>query len=157
MRTLRMRRATLAILACLMLAACSWMPPVKLKEPTVSLVSFSRLPGDNVLEQRFALRLRLGNPNNLRLKVAGLSFDFAIEGYRLITGVSREVPVIEPYGEVEFTVQGSAHMLDAIRLFNELRRDPRTRFHYELDTQLDLADRLLSHYSLKKTGEVNLQ
>ncbi len=143
------------ILLVMLASGCTWLKH-GFQEPKIALVGFSHLPGDGLLEQRFALRLQLTNPNDQRLAIKGLSFSFSIEGFELINGVSGKVPVIEPYGQANFSVQGSAHMLDAVRLFNELRRDPRMRFNYTLDARVDLAEGWPASFNLKREGEINL-
>lgn len=138
------------------LVGCSWWTK-PFEDPDIKVISFAALPGDNLLEQRFSLKLRLTNPNDLRLNVKGLVFKFTVEGIELMRGVSRDIPVIEPYGETEFTVEGSANMLDAAKLlFHELQSDPDARFDYVLNTRIELADHWPSTFNISRDGQIDL-
>lgn len=148
-----------AVLAVLLLAAlpgCSWWKPA-FQDPDIQVISFTALPSDNLLEQRFALKLRLTNPNDLRLQVKGLAFEFSVEGVDLMRGQSRDIPVIEPYADAEFSVEGSANVLDAAQLlFHELQSDPDARFDYVLKTRVDLANHWPSTFNIQRDGQIDL-
>lgn len=154
-RPLRLFSAVVLTMVLLALQGCSLLRD-ELKEPDIKLLGFERLPGKGLLEQRFSLRLRLSNPNDLRLQVKGLSFTLEVEGVELVRGQSHDVPEIAPYSDTDFTVTGSAYMLDALRLFDRLRRDADTNFHYTLYTDIDLARGWPASYHLKREGDMNL-
>lgn len=139
----------------LTLQACSWMRQ-EFKDPDIQVVGFKYLPGNNLLEQRFALNLKLTNPNDLELDVKGISFLFTIANIELIQGVSNEIPVIKPYSATEFTVQGSANVIQAARLLKKIHKNPQNRFDYILNTKIDLAHGWPSTFNLKREGNVGL-
>lgn len=158
LRSFPRRFSCLLVLSCLLggVVGCSWWAK-PFEEPDIKVVSFTALPGDNFLEQRFALKLRLVNPNDLRLDIKGLVFDFSVEGVELMRGSSRDIPVIEPYGEAEFSVEGSANMLDAAKLlFHELQSDPDAKFDYVLKSRIDLANHWPSTFHITRDGKIDL-
>jgi LEA14-like dessication related protein len=148
-------KITLACILMLALQSCSWMRQ-DLVNPDIKVVRFTRVNSDNFLEQRFALRLQLTNPNDLELEVKGISFQFEIAGIEFIQGVSGEVPVIKPYSTTEFTVQGSANVIQAVRLLHKIQKKPQNRFDYTLNTKIDLAHGWPSTFNLKREGDIGL-
>ena len=148
-------KITLACMLVLALPSCSWMQQ-ELVNPDIKVVRFTHIDSDNFLEQRFALRLQLTNPNDLELAVKGISFRFAVAGIEFIQGVSNEVPLIKPYSTTEFTVQGSANVIQAVRLLHKIQKNPQNRFDYTLNTQIDLAHGWPSTFNLKREGNIGL-
>ncbi|HQQ63524.1 MAG TPA: LEA type 2 family protein [Pseudomonadales bacterium] len=147
-------RLTLLLLLAALSCSCTLFRK-NLKDPDISLLKFS-VAGGTPLAPRFALRLRIANPNDLRLSIKGLSFTYSIGDEELMNGVSNDIPVIEPYGEAEFTVKGSASLLHALPLIETLQQDPLTRFHYRLTTHIDMAEGWPSSFNVKKEGEIGL-
>jgi len=127
-----------------------------LSDPDIKVVGFTHIKSDNFLEQRFALRLQLTNPNDLELEVKGIGFQFEIAGIEFIQGVSGEVPLIKPYSTTEFTVQGSANVIQAVRLLHKIQKKPQNRFDYTLHTKIDLAHGWPSTFNLKREGDIGL-
>ena len=146
------------ILACILiltLQSCSWTQR-ELSNPDIKVVHFAHIDSDNFLEQRFALRLQLTNPNDLELNVKGISFQFAVAGIEFIQGVSDNVPLIKAYSTTEFTVQGSANVIQAVRLLHKIQKKPQNRFDYTLDAKIDLAHGWPSTFNLKREGNIGL-
>ena len=135
------------------LQGCSWLRQ-ELVDPDIQVIGFKHLKGNNLLEQRFILRLT--NPNDLELDVKAISFLFNIADIELIQGVSNDIPVIKPYSKTEFTVQGSANVIQAARLLKKMQKNPDKRFDYTLHTKVDLAHSWPSTFNLKRDGDVGL-
>lgn len=153
-----MNPALKVLFICMMiftLQSCSWMRQ-EFRDPDIKVVRFTHIKSDNFLEQRFALRLQLTNPNDMELEVKGISFQFAVAGIEFIKGVSDEVPVIKPYSTTEFTVQGSANVIQAVRLLHKMQKKPQNRFDYTLNTKIDLAHGWPSTFNLKREGDIGL-
>ena len=153
-----MHHAIKKIFTCILILAlqsCSWMQQ-DLSDPDIKVVGFTHIKSDNFLEQRFALRLQLTNPNDLELEVKGIGFQFEIAGIEFIQGVSGEVPLIKPYSTTEFTVQGSANVIQAVRLLHKIQKKPQNRFDYTLHTKIDLAHGWPSTFNLKREGDIGL-
>ena len=54
---------------------------------------------------RFEIGLHIINPNRQPLTLTGVAYTISIEGYRIMTGVSNTLPVIEAYGEGEVRLE----------------------------------------------------
>lgn len=139
----------------LALQGCSWTRQ-PLVDPDVQVIGFQHLQGGNLLAQRFVLRLQLTNPNDLELEVKGLTFQFNVAGVDLIEGVSNEIPLIKPYSKTEFTVQGSANVIEAVRLIKKISRKPDNPLPYTLQTHIDLAHGWPSSFTLTKKDSIQL-
>lgn len=151
----RIIKTALVCIIILALQGCSWMRQ-EFKDPDIRVIGFDYLPGDNLLEQYFTLRLQLTNPNDLELDVKGLGFEFAIAGVELMHGVSNDIPVIKPYSSTEFTVKGSANVIQVMRLLKKMHKNPQSRFDYTLNTRIDLAHGWPSTFNLKREGNIGL-
>lgn len=107
--------ARLAVLGMLCLAAgCANL--ARLEVPEVQVTSLQLLestPGS--LEQRFAVGLRLINPNNRSILLDGLDFELDVNGQRLARGVSDEPFELPRLGEAETRVVVTTSLLDILR------------------------------------------
>ena len=68
--------------------------------PTVGVSSFQVLPSEGAMP-RFEINLHIINPNRTELKLEGLVYSVTLEGHKVITGVSNDLPIITAYGEGE--------------------------------------------------------
>lgn len=146
------------VLACLLLLAlqsCSLLKQ-EFHDPDIKVVSFSNVQGSNILKQRFALTLELTNPNDLELDVKGMTFTLAIAGIDIMQGVSDKVPVIKPYSTTEFTVQGSANVIQAMRLLHKMQKNIGQDVSYTLNTRIDLRRGWPSSFNLEREGKISL-
>lgn len=126
-----------------------------LKDPEIALLDF-RVAGGTPLAPRFALQLRITNPNDLQLKIKSLAFTYSIDDMELLDGVSNDIPVIPAYGETEFTVKGSASLLHALPLIEELSHNPLRSFHYQLKTHVEMTEGWPSSFNIQKNGDIGL-
>jgi LEA14-like dessication related protein len=96
------RSARLLFVAALvtLLSACTSMPS-NLKAPTCELVSVQMLSTD-MFAQRFRVRLRVDNPNDVELPVTGLEFTVFMLGDRFAEGVGNEEFLLPAKGNAEF-------------------------------------------------------
>ena len=72
---------------------------------SASLAGLKQQPGIRVagidlvelgfLEQRFAVLLRVRNPNGVELPITGLSFDIEVNGRRCVSGLSDEAVTVQ--------------------------------------------------------------
>lgn len=148
------RAIFISIIACT-LQACSWVQQ-ELVDPEIRVIGLKHIAGNNLLDQRFTLQLQLTNPNDLELEVKGMHFQLELGGMELMQGVSGEVPVIKPYSTTEFTVQGSANIVQAVQLLRKMQKKPQHRFHYALKTRIDLARGWPATFNLQREGDIGL-
>jgi LEA14-like dessication related protein len=95
----------LAIALCLCLGACA----PKFNRPNVSVVSVELRSG-NFLQQNFAVKLNVQNPNDRALPVKGLHLELSAGGEQIATGVSDHAFVVPPFGESEFDMTVKANL-----------------------------------------------
>jgi LEA14-like dessication related protein len=150
-----MIKTTLVCVLLLAIQGCSWMRQ-EFHDPDIKVVGFSNVKGGNLLKQRFALTLELTNPNDLELDVKGMTFTLAIAGIDIMQGVSDKVPVIKPYSTTEFTVEGSANVIQAMRLLHKMQKKIGEDVNYTLNTRIDLRHGWPSSFNLKREGKISL-
>ena len=147
-------RLVLLVTLVTLLTACSGLQP-GYETPTVTVSSFKTLPGEGAMPA-FEIGLRVINPNRDALELAGVSYTISLAGHEIIKGVGNELPVIEGYGEGEFTLTASANLFAGIRLVTDLMRADRDSFDYELEAKLDLGG-LRPSIRVKDAGEISLR
>jgi LEA14-like dessication related protein len=98
----------LALCVC----ACSTMAP-KFNRPNVSVVNIE-LRGGNMLQQNFAVKLHIQNPNDRTLPVRGLHVELNVGGEQLASGVSDRAFVVPPFGETDFDMTIKANVALAL-------------------------------------------
>lgn len=104
--------------------------------PSVNVTSFQLLPSDGLIP-RFEIGLRVINPNRAALNLQGLSYSIEIEGHKIVSGVSKELPQIEGYSEGNVTLMASANLLSGIRLITDLMNENREGINYQFNAKLD--------------------
>jgi LEA14-like dessication related protein len=137
------------------LQACSLLRQ-EFADPDIQVIGLQHVSGGNLLNQRFLLQLQLTNPNDLQLEVKGIHFQLEVAGLPLMQGVSNQIPVIKPYSTIEFTVEGSANVIQAVKLIRKMQKKPQQRFDYLLNTRVELARGWPETFNLQRQGDVSL-
>ncbi len=106
--------------------------------PTVSVNSIRSLPGEG-MGPRFEIVLGIANPNKKTLDIVGVAYSIEILGRELVTGVSNEVPVLEPYSEATVTLNAGLNFVQMIRLFTDLGMGeaPPEQLEYKFKAKID--------------------
>jgi LEA14-like dessication related protein len=107
----------LAILTMALLSACATLP--NRDPPTISVAGVEPLRGEG-MELRFAIKLRVQNPNNTDLHYRGVALQLDVNGQRLATGVSNQGGTVKRFGESVFTVPVTVSMADVGRQIGSL-------------------------------------
>jgi len=124
------------------------------EDPKVSVTSVKSLSGEG-RGPRFEIGLNIKNPNRSALKLSGLSYSLHLEGHEVLSGVSNQLPVIEPYGEEDITIQASVDLLSSIRLVVDLMNKKRDKLSYALKAKLDPGG-LRPNIHVTREGEIAL-
>ena len=112
MLSTRIVRALLAGLLLAGLAACSSFAP---RDPLhIDLVGLEPLPGEG-LEMRFALKLRIQNPNDQAITYNGVALQLAINNQPLASGMSDQSGQVPRFGETLIRVPVSISAYSAMR------------------------------------------
>jgi LEA14-like dessication related protein len=98
--SIRSARVLFVAACAVLLAACSTMPS-NLVAPSVEVMGVQMMSTD-MFAQRFKLRMRVNNPNDLELPITGLEYTVLMLGDRFAEGVSNEAFVLPAKGEAEF-------------------------------------------------------
>ncbi len=124
-----------AVFICLV-SGCAPMQP-GYEPPVVSITSFEAVPAQG-LTPRFKIGLHIINPNRSALDLKGISYTIALEGHKIMTGVSNKLPHIEPYGEGVVVLNASVSLFRSIAFFTDLIRDKnKEHVSYTLNAKLD--------------------
>ena len=149
-----MPRLTIAIIAAtLLLAGCAGMRP-GWETPTVTVKAFRAVPSQGMLPE-FEIDLHVVNPNREALKLVGISYTVSLEGHELIQGVGNDLPVIDGYGEGDFTLDASADLFAGVGLIRELMASQKDTLSYKFEAKLD-PGALRPSIRIRDTGEVSL-
>jgi LEA14-like dessication related protein len=111
------RSVPVALALCL--GACSLLAP-KFNRPNISVVSVE-LRGGNLLQQNFAVKLNIQNPNDRTLPVSGLHVELTVGGEQIATGVSDHSVVVPANGNSDFDMTIKANVaLALLKLANNM-------------------------------------
>ena len=155
MKTIKHYRFLAIVLPLLIvLGGCAhWRP--QFEQPTVKVVTLRALPAEG-MEQRFAIGLRITNPNSVPLNLAGMSYRLRLNSYDLLSGVASDIPSIAPYSEIPLEVSAGINLLNSLRLVRSLMARPDEAIAYELSVKLETTSRLLPMIRLQEAGEIKL-
>ncbi len=127
-----------AVLALLVAGGCASF--TALEAPEVQVTSLQMLePAQGSLEQRFAVGLRLTNPNNRALSVDGLDFELDLNDRRLARGVTNRAFELPRLGEAETSVIVTTSVFDLLRQAVELGSQREAAMDYRLRGRLHLG------------------
>ena len=138
------RKLNAAVMVCLLLTgvltACAGITPYT-EAPRVSLASIE--PRDmTLLEQRYAIRLRIMNPNDAALPVAGLSYALEINQREFAYGVNRQSVDIPAFGEALLDVEVVSNLLNVMQQLQQMNSEDRDSLSYRLTGKISLANSL---------------
>lgn len=109
-----MRRVQVVILSALLLclSACALFPN---RDPlNISVVGIEPLQSQD-MEVRFAVKIRVQNPNETPIDYSGVSLDLAVNGQPLASGVSDQSGSIARFSETVLTVPVSVSAFSVLR------------------------------------------
>ncbi len=131
-----MRRG-LVILSIALMSACAGLGGLSQK-PEVSVAGL-KLVQVGVFEQRFALKLRVQNPNDVELRINGLSVEVELNGQPFITGLSDKGVTVPRFGEAVLEVMAASTLGSALKQLRELQKGGRERIDYRIVGRLNLS------------------
>lgn len=95
-----------------------------------------------LLEQRYAVTLRIQNPNPVPLPVSGMNFQLDINDTEFGRGVTNTAVTVPPYGEALVEIRLVSNLM---RMFNQIRAlesGQGTNLRYRLSGGLNLTSRM---------------
>lgn len=151
----RLFRPFIAVLALASLSACSLLGPKD--DVYVNLVGLEPLPSQE-MEARFAVKLRVQNPNDTAIRYNGLALELRINNRPLATGVSDEQGEVPRYGETVISVPVTISAFSVVRqawgIADSSVSPTRTGVPYELNGKL--GGGLWGTARFTDTGELQL-
>lgn len=128
-------RRVVAAAILTILGACAGLPRNGMEPLSVTLADV-RPSQMGLLEQEFAMKLRVQNPNAVEVPLQGVAFDVELNGMRFAKGVSRQDGVVLAFGDVILDVKGISTLGDVLAQVGSLRDGPPGRITYRLRGKL---------------------
>ncbi|MGE0372728.1 MAG: LEA type 2 family protein [Gammaproteobacteria bacterium] len=144
--------AVLAV-AALVLGGCASLSQ-RLEPPRVSLAGLE-LEEIGLFEQRYRLRLRIQNPNDVELPIAGMAFSLYLNEEEFASGLSDRQTTVPPFGEAVIEASVTSSLTGVIGQLRRLSRTEAQTFSYRLSGHARLLHRAVK-YPFEYRGEVDL-
>jgi LEA14-like dessication related protein len=139
----------------LALAACSVLAP-KFNRPNVSVVSIELRSG-NLLQQNFAVKLNIQNPNDRTLPVSGMHVELNVGGEQIASGVSDHAVVVPARGETDFDMTIKANVALALLKLADKMNQHSNSIDYDLTGAASVDLPFLRDLPFHQTGSFSLQ
>jgi LEA14-like dessication related protein len=149
-------RLTFLLLSSLTaLGACSLLHP-HLTRPNISVIAVEMRKG-NFLQQDFAVKLHVENPNDRALPVQGLHVQLSVEGEQIASGTSDRAFIVPAQGEADFDMTVTANLaLALLKLGNKLNNRAEG-IDYELDGAARVSLPFMNNLPFHQSGTLSLK
>jgi LEA14-like dessication related protein len=138
----------------LALCACSLVAP-KFTRPNVTVVSIE-LRGGTLLQQNFAVKLNIQNPNDRPLPVHGLHTELNVGGEQIASGVSDRAVIVPAHGDSEFDMTISANLALALLKLSDRANQHADSIDYDLTGEASLDLPFLRSLPFHQSGTLKL-
>jgi LEA14-like dessication related protein len=139
---------------CLTLSACSLLAP-KFNRPNITVINIE-LRGGNLLQQNFAVKLNIQNPNDRALPVHGLHAELNVGGEQIASGISDRAVVIPAFGESEFDLTITANLALALLKLADRANQHADSIDYDLTGAASIDLPFLRNLPFHQTGTLKL-
>jgi LEA14-like dessication related protein len=110
----------------------------------------------NLLQQNFAVRLNIQNPNDRALPVRGLHTELNVGGQQIAAGVSDRSVIVPAFGEAEFDMTVTANLALALLKLADKANNQRDSIDYELTGEASIDLPFLRNLPFRQSGSFNL-
>ena len=148
-------KAMRVLIALVLLAGLAGCAYARLEKPTLQVVDVQMLKGD-LLQQQLKLRMRVQNPNDRELPVAGITYELAVAGEAFAHGESERNFIVPALGSAEFDVNVTANAATALLKILAGGRKLET-VDYRLTGKVALSSGMLRSIPFDQKGVVNLR
>ena len=146
------RLLILSITFMFALNACTSMPS-DFEEPSVTVTSFTPVPSSS-MSPEFDIILHVTNPNREPLELEGMSYTVHLDGNKVLSGVSNNLPVIPAYGEADVNLKATANLFGSLQLLTGLMNQSKDNMVYEFNAKLD-AGTFIPNIIVNKKGKLS--
>jgi LEA14-like dessication related protein len=156
LRSFRTALAWTALIATLGLAAgCAAFAP-KLESPKLSLLGIQMMSTD-MFAQKFRVRVKVENPNDLELPVRGLDYQILLMGDSFAEGTSTDRFVVPAKGEAEFDMVVTTNFVSSLgRLISRVGGGKLENLDYEITGEVQLDKGLVRKIPFNHHGKVDV-
>jgi LEA14-like dessication related protein len=138
----------------LALGACSLIAP-KFDRPNVTVIGIEMRSG-NLLQQNFAVKLNIQNPNDRALPVRGLHAELNVGGQQIASGVSDRAVIVPALGESEFDLTINANIALALLKLADRANQHADSIDYELSGEASIDLPFLRNLPFRQKGSFKL-
>jgi LEA14-like dessication related protein len=138
----------------LALGACSLMAP-KFNRPNVTVIGIEMRSG-NLLQQTFAVKLNIQNPNDRALPVRGLHAELNVGGEQIASGVSDRAVIVPAFGESEFDMTINANIALALLKLADKANQRADSIDYDLSGEASVDLPFLRKLPFRQSGTLKL-
>jgi LEA14-like dessication related protein len=110
----------------------------------------------NLLQQNFAVKLNIQNPNDRALPVRGLHAQLNVGGEQIASGVSDRAVIVPAFGESEFDMTINANLALALLKLADKANNHADVIEYELSGEASLDLPFLRNLPFRQTGSFKL-
>ncbi|HXW09056.1 MAG TPA: LEA type 2 family protein [Steroidobacteraceae bacterium] len=137
------------------LGGCSALAP-KLETPQLSLLGIQMLSTD-MFAQKFRVRVKVENPNDLELPVRGLDYKIILMGDSFADGQSSDRFVVPAKGEAEFDMVVTTNFVSSLgRLISRVGGGKLENLDYEIAGEVLLDKGFVKKIPFNHHGQVDL-
>jgi LEA14-like dessication related protein len=151
---MKFARASVALLAALLLASCALAP--KFQTPQLTVVDVQILGGD-LWSQRLKVRMHVQNPNDRELPVRSLDYTIEVEGQTFATGASTDAFIVPALGESDFDMNVTTNLAGTVLKLLVRGSGANNTVNYRLTGTLRLSAGLLRTVPFDQRGTFRLQ
>ena len=149
---LRGLRNTVCMMAFVLVAVGCASMGRDLETPRFSVLGIT-VDEIGLFEQRFAVRLRVQNPNDIALPVKGLNLELDIQGEEFARGVSADRFEVPAFGESEFTMVVSTNLVRSATQLGTLFAPGTEEVDYSVDGKVNIDLPFMGSVPLKARGQ----
>ena len=149
----RSSRAVTLLFSFFMLVGCAGLQR-GYETPQVNITSFALAPDSVGMAPRFIIGVQVINPNSRALPLKGMSYGVEIEGHRVLSGATPDLPRVPGYGMADFVIEASPDLLGSVRLLTDLFATQRDGLDYTFKARLDVGG-MLPFINIEETGHFN--
>jgi LEA14-like dessication related protein len=147
-------RISICILLLAVITGCSTLDP-NYDPPRVSIEGLRSVPTQSGAP-RFEITLRVINPNQQPLDIAGISYSLEILDKELVYGVTKNVPLVAGYSEQLVTLEAGVQLIQLVRFLASLGATETDVLDYRLSAKIDFHG-FTATQRLEETGQISLK